>query len=372
MTAFIDRLRNIIKGRRVREYGIATGVLLAVIIVVSFITPYRAPAGYSFYESSSTKTQTATYRATVLNVNADGFEAKVLDGTAKDRTVDIAFDANGAMQSVNTGSTVLLQRDASDTLVFYDTYRIPILIVLVTLFILTVLLTSRKRGLMSLAGLAAGLVIIFGVTIPLLVSGVHSFTVTVGSAFLIAGVSVLLAHGLRKQTYVSLFCIFIILAAVTIASGLAVYLLGLSGLVDDASYSLKVTHESIDLAGVLAGGIVIATLGALDDVVTTQVATVVEIARANPKLTRPEVFKKALSVGSEHIAALVNTLALVYVGAGLPLVVTYTLYSDNIPSLINGAFIATELTRTLIISIGLVLAVPLSTWIAAKYVFHKK
>ena len=118
------------------------------------------------------------------------------------------------------------------------------------------------------------------------------------------------------------------------------------------------------MVGIISG-IIIASLGVLDDVVTTQVATVEELHKSNPALSRRELFRAASSVGSEHITSLVNTLALAYVGASLPFIIMLTMRQTNSPLItVNGEYIATEVVRTLVASIGLVVAVPVSTGVA--------
>src|SRR5690606_30788086 len=123
----------------------------------------------------------------------------------------------------------------------------------------------------------------------------------------------------------------------------------------------------IDVRGLLIGGIIIATLGVLDDVVTTQTATIDELHKANPRLSFWQLVQRGYAVGTEHVIALVNTLALAYVGVSLPMVLSITLssQSQSLLSILNSEFIAQEIVRTLVSSIALVLAVPLSTVVAA-------
>lgn len=123
------------------------------------------------------------------------------------------------------------------------------------------------------------------------------------------------------------------------------------------------------MRGVLIGSVLIATLGGLDDVVTTQVATVDELMNANTDQTNREVYRRALSVGGEHIAAVINTLALAYVGVALPTLLAMAVYyssqsGHSLVAFFNSEFIAQEVIRTSVSSIGLIAAVPLSTYLA--------
>lgn len=358
--------------RRTIESIAAVLLLSAVIASVTVITPYQpSRQTYSFYEAETESRDQTLYRADVVRVENEQLTATLLDGPRKDQQVTVPYERMSAFQRVDEGSRIIISAGDGQEF-FHSVYRVPLLIVLLTVFILVVLLVGRRRGMMSLLGLGAGILVVIGVTIPLIVAGHDSFWVTTGSAFLIAVVSVVLAHGWNRRTAVSLIAIMTVLLGVTLLAKLVTYALGLTGVVGEAELYLTVAQSSIDLSGILVGGIVIATLGALDDIVTTQVATVDVLHAENSRTSKKELYRKAADVGGEHIAALVNTLALVYVGASLPLLVIYAVSDNDWFSLVNQGFVATEITRTLVVSIGLVLAVPFSTWLAVQLMTRKR
>jgi uncharacterized membrane protein len=125
---------------------------------------------------------------------------------------------------------------------------------------------------------------------------------------------------------------------------------------------------SIDLRGLLLGGIIIGTLGILDDITISQTSVIVELKNANSKLHWKKLFSGGIAVGRDHVSSLVNTLALAYVGASFPLLLLFS-FSKDIPSwlTINSEFIAEEMVRTLVGSTALILAVPISTFLAAYF-----
>jgi len=129
---------------------------------------------------------------------------------------------------------------------------------------------------------------------------------------------------------------------------------------------------SIDLRGLLLAGIIIGTLGLLDDITTAQTAVVGELRLANKQLSNKEIYSRALVVGKEHISSLVNTLVLAYAGTSLPLFILFTV-SDNVPlwAKLNSELISEEIIRTLIGSMALILAVPISTFLAT-YLLKKE
>ena len=137
---------------------------------------------------------------------------------------------------------------------------------------------------------------------------------------------------------------------------------------EDTFYLASIANTDLDLRGILLAGVIIGMLGVLDDVAVSQAATIDEIKRANPSTKFKKLYRAGMSVGRDHIASLVNTLALAYVGSSLPLFLLLYINSANVPIWVtlNSEFIAQELVRTLSGSIAIILAVPITSLIAAK------
>jgi uncharacterized membrane protein len=135
---------------------------------------------------------------------------------------------------------------------------------------------------------------------------------------------------------------------------------------EEAIYLQLVPLEQLNLQGLLLGGIILGALGVLDDITTAQSAAVDELRKANPALGARELYRRGLSVGTEHITSLVNTLFLAYAGASLPLFILFTIYNDMpLWVTLNSEFIAEEIVRTVVGSVALILAVPITTAAAA-------
>jgi uncharacterized membrane protein len=146
----------------------------------------------------------------------------------------------------------------------------------------------------------------------------------------------------------------------------------LTGYGDESSmFLMQFSKVKIDPRGLLLGGMIIGALGVLDDLVTSQSAAVVEIHDANPALGFRGVFEKAMRIGQDHVAATVNTLVLAYTGASLPLLLMFTLAQGSYGYLLNSEYVAEEVVRTLVGSLGLMAAVPLSTLIATALIVHQ-
>jgi uncharacterized membrane protein len=139
---------------------------------------------------------------------------------------------------------------------------------------------------------------------------------------------------------------------------------------ENALFLLQMLNTQINLRGLLLGGMIIGALGVLDDLVTTQASAVFELHHANPSLGFAGLFQSAMRIGQDHVAATVNTLVLAYAGASLPMLLMFTLGRGDYGTLVNFQFVAEEIVRTLVGSLGLIAAVPLTTVIAILFVLR--
>lgn len=236
-------------------------------------------------------------------------------------------------------------------------------------FVVLILLLGRTRGLTSLVGLAISIAVIFLFIIPRIMAGNHPALVAIAGSVMIIAPSLYLAHGFRARTTIALIGTLITLGIAVILDVSFVHYTKLLGSSEEAAFFLQLAQGTpIDIVGVLIGGIIIGTLGVLDDITTAQSAVVHELREANPSLSPLELYRRGISVGREHIASLVNTLALAYAGATLP--VLLLMFINRIQPLwviINNQDIAEEIVRTIVGSAALILAVPITTAIAAFY-----
>jgi uncharacterized membrane protein len=258
--------------------------------------------------------------------------------------------------------------DGSVVYTFYDYQRDGTLWILTIIFILAVILLGRWRGLGAIAGLAASLLVLVIFMLPAILDGHSPVMVAVVGASVIAFIALYLAHGFTTATSVALIGTFASLAITAILSSVFIASAKLTGFTDDSSYFLSALGGQVDMRGILLAGFVIGALGVLDDVTVTQVSAVAELRLAQPDATHRQLYRSAVNIGRDHISSTVNTLFLAYAGAALPLLLLFTQTHQAISSLAGREIIATEIIRSLVGSIGLVSAVPITTWLAVRTV----
>ncbi len=247
-----------------------------------------------------------------------------------------------------------------------DHYRLPAAAFIFIIFLALALIFGRLKGFTATIGLLFSIGVLVLYVVPGVLDGKSPLFVSLVGAVLIAFFSLFLAHGFNRRTTIALMAT---LAALGIAAALAVVFVSLArltGLGSESAFYLRLDYAEINLQGLLLGGIILGALGVLDDITTTQVAAIGEIGRANPSLHWRELYRRGNAVGVEHIASMINTLALAYMGAALPLFLLFaTRHYQPYWVILNSQIIMEEVIRTLVGSAALVCAVPISTLLAS-------
>jgi uncharacterized membrane protein len=312
------------------------------------------------------KEESGTYPDGTQTVKQD-FLLKLESGPEVPVTIERLTQDNKAIYSV--GDRVVVNQEAGpDGQDFYyiaDFVRTPALGMIFGLFVLLVIGISGWHGVRSLAGLASSFVIIFTFILPNIERGYHPVFIAVVGSFFIMLVTFYLSHGFHRKTTLAVAGTLISLVTTGLLSLICIELAKLTGFATEEAVFLQVTKgNAFNAQGLLLAGIIIGTLGVLDDITLSQASVVQELLHANPKLSSRDLFLKAMNVGKDHIASLVNTLVLVYTGSALPLLLLFQDSRVSTLNLLNYEIIAEEIVKTLVGSSGLILAVPVTTLLA--------
>ena len=346
--------------------------IFSLLLLLSFSTPQQAHAATLLQDV------TTISKAKVLEIKSQTLEA--VPGT--DTTTTVQTLVAEVIDGPDKGSVVTFDNDfvvlkAGD--LFYlskvvsaesgqtiysvnDAYRLNAILFFVILFVLLVVIFGGWQGIRGLVSLIGSLALVL---LPGILHGISPIFLSIVVASLIIVVGSYITHGFTKTTTSAVLGMII---TVALSGLLAYYAIGathLTGFESEESVFLNLdTSGSINFVGLLLGGMLIGLLGVLYDAAIGQAVAVDELHRVAPHLSRLTIYKRAIRIGKEHIGALVNTLAIAYVGVSLPLLLLFSTSSYPILQLINRENFATEIIRTMIGSIGLVLAVPITTLIA--------
>ncbi len=243
--------------------------------------------------------------------------------------------------------------------------RKPLLFAFLT-FVFMVVLVGRFQGVSSLFGMAFSFLVILKFILPEISRGKDPVQVAVFGSLMIIPLTFVLSHGFNKKTIVAILGTLISIVFTGLLTSLFVGASKLTGFAsEEAGFLQTYKGDLINVKGLLIAGIIIGVFGVLDDITVSQSAIVEQLKTANPKLKPTEIYAKAMAVGKDHIASMVNTLVLVYAGASLPLLILFIDSSRSFSEIINLEVVAEEIIRTLVGSIGLILAVPVTTAIAS-------
>jgi uncharacterized membrane protein len=311
---------------------------------------------------------------TDTNHKVEKIRIEVLEGEVKGKVLELDND----FIDLSDGDIFYLKRiipweGGKDLYSVYEPYRTPSLLVLTILFIVLTIIFGGKQGLRGLLSLGGSLVLIGFVLLPAILKGYSPFLTSIGISSLIIILGSYITHGFNKTTTSAVVGMILTISVIGIFAYYSIHAVELTGFdTDEATYLHFNTQGRIDLAGLLLGGILIGLLGVMYDAAIGQAISVEELHRVAPHIPRRTIYKRAIRIGREHIGALVNTLAIAYVGASLPLLLLFYASSESSVVIINREIFSTEIVRSLIGSIGLILAVPITTLISVWMIISKK
>ncbi len=348
---------------------------VVVLILSSLLNIF---GGVSSYAQQNT---IKIYEAKVLSVEDDSqiyddnrstqqLDIEIIQGPQKGRkdSIELLTLRSDQTTKVKKGQKIYVSISDDNQIFFADIVRLNKLVVIILIFFALVIAFSGFRGLWSILGLIASIMVIALYIIPNIMSGADPFLISIVGVLLAAFLTFYLAHGFNRKTTIALLGTLITLFIAAASAWLVTNFVGISGNFSEESSLLKSADSAINLQGLFLAGIMISTLGVLDDITTAQVAAVESLKKVNINISFKELYKTAFGIGKEHIVGLVNTLAFAYLGGSLVTILGFFVY-QSFPwwYYLNTEFIMSEIIQSVVGSAALVLAVPITTWLAAKH-----
>jgi len=365
---------------------------IILILILSVLVFFMVLPGIKLHnqqpdQAFNTGYESNTVSAKVINMIEEGitdlggtrqnyqiFDVEILEGDFQGAVLTVDYGLRqilGSDEKIRNGDLILVtvgQRpDTGELRAFFtDFVRSRPILYLFLLFVLFSVLISGWKGVRSLLGIGFSLLIIVFYILPQILSGKDPVWVSITGAFVFLAISQFLVYGWNLKTHSAVIGIFISLILTGLLSSFFVDFTRLTGYGDEnALFLSQMSSQPINIKGLLLAGMLIGALGVLDDLVISQASAVFELFAANSSLSFSFLFKRAMNIGRDHAAATVNTLVLAYAGASLPMLLLFTISNQNPAMLINISFIAEEIVRTLVGSIGLFISIPVTTALAA-------
>lgn len=281
-------------------------------------------------------------------------------------------------QKLKKGDVVFLlatKTNEGDIILIQDKSRLPALFWVTLLFVMVTLAIGKMHGLRAIISLLATFIVIIGFVVPRILAGAEPITTVVLSSVVIVVASMVIVYGWTKKSKIAISGMLIGVLITALISKIFTEFAGLTGTaVEEVMFLRDYLDTNINFSGLLLASFILGSLGILDDIAITQTSTAQEISETDKSLKPSQIYSKSMKIGVDHIASMINTLFLAYAGASFVLLLLFGLNQapfDSFSDVINNELIATEIVRTLVGSIGLILTVPITTYIAAQ-VYGKK
>lgn len=254
-----------------------------------------------------------------------------------------------------------------------DYSRKSSLLFLFSVFVVLAVLVGGLWGAAAILGMGFSFLVIFKFILPKIIQGYHPVLIAIIGSLLIIPVTFCLSHGFNKKTYLSILSTAVTLILTGLLSSFFVGSAKLTGFsTEEAGFLQAVASGKIDMAALLLAGIIISVLGVLDDITVAQTAVAFQLKEVSSEISFKELYCRSMKVGRDHISSMINTLVLVYAGMSLPLLLLFIDSSRSFSEAINYELVASEIVRTLVGSVGLVLAVPITTVLASFFLTRGK
>ncbi len=357
-------------------------LILATLAIVSVFLPQKSVKAGELIEDTEfsylgeiTEIITTEKRIVITGLESEvqTLKVRIIEGKREGDIVEVRND----YAPLDVGDKLYIRhiiRWEDGVEIFYagEPYRLPFLFGITLAFIVLTIVFGGIQGVRGIVSLFGSLALIVYVLLPGISNGLSPLLIALGVSSLIIILGSYITHGFTKTTSSAVIGMILTVIVTGVLSYYSVYGLNMTGFETEEAVFLNIkTAGAIDFRGLLLGGILIGLLGVLYDVAIGQAVTVEELSRFAPHAHRRAVYMRAVRIGREHIGALVNTLAIAYVGASLPLLLLLYVSSVYIIPLLNREMFAAEIVRTMVGSIGLVLAVPITTFIAVVMLIKK-
>ncbi len=375
------------------RHGLVAGVvLLAVVVGAALVWLWpRGPvsvrsAAAGVQQESITATVVAVSRTTCTGTPSDrsangspaptvacaSVQVRLGEGPERGKVVRVDVAGPTVNGGLEPGVGAVVTRFPADTVgaaddvyAWVDFDRQAPMLLLFVLFVLVVLAVARLRGIAALVGVGVGFVMVLVFLLPALRRGEDPVAVTLVGSVAVMLVVLYASHGVSAKTTTALFGTVFALAVTGLLARWASSAAHLDGQTGEDAMALTQLAGAGTVRAVVVSGMVLAGLGVLNDVTVTQASAVWELKAAAPHLGVRALFSRGMRIGRDHLSSTVYTIAFAYAGVSLPVLLLIQVYERPLGEVVTSAPIAQEVVGVLVGGIGLALAIPLTTLVAA-------
>lgn len=314
-----------------------------------------------------------------INLGKQVVVVEILEGKSTGKRVEIDNYLTAAHNvEVVIGSKVIISADEPDGIdSYYTVYNFDRglgMIIFTCVLLLVIIAIGRGKGVKAILGLAYTLYLVIFLLLPTVFSGYSPVLMSIICVALSTIVTLMLLNGASKKTYSAI--VATVLGVVLSAGGfyLMSLVLKVNGFSVDEAESLVLINQATGLSikDILFAGILISSLGAIMDVGMSIVSALSELFHHQPNLTQKQIFDSGIEIGKDMIGTMTNTLILAFTGSAFVSLLVLFSYNVDIKQLLSSNYIAIEFAQGIAGTLGIVLTVPIASFISAWALTNKK
>ncbi|TDT71992.1 putative membrane protein [Hypnocyclicus thermotrophus] len=299
---------------------------------------------------------------------------KILDKNYKNQIITLKYPIyKNKIYNLNIkkGSKIVLYKYTEDENQEYYIFSFNnnvAIIILISIFLTLVVLIAKKSGIKAIIALIISLLFVYKLLIPGILKGYSPIVLAVIFSTLSTVITIYLNNDNSIKKIVAIISTLLGVIFSGIISLIFVKYLNITGYSNTESYSYMYILGQVNLKEIVSAGIIIGALGAVMDIGVSISSALWELKEQNPEMNEKELINSGMNIGKDVIGTMVNTLILAYVGSSIFTILLIVAQNSKFPLIrvLNTEFILIELLRGLAGSIGIVIVVPIATFLSSK------
>ena len=310
----------------------------------------------------------------ILQNGEQTLKIKVLSGSFKGREITAINQLTarkGSDKIFEPGDTafVVLTKNKDNELVLavaMDYYRLDLTIILIVLFSVLLIAFGGVVGAKALLSFIFSCLMIFKIVVPLTLQGWDPIWLAFTSVVILTAVIIFLVTGLTRCGLSAFSGAIAGVLTTCLLATLFTDLFRINGAVMPFSEILLYSgYQDLNLSSVFIAGVFFASSGAVMDLAVDISTGMSEIIAKRPDISRVQLGLSGIKIGRAVVGTMTTTLLLAYSGGYFTLLMAFTAQNIPVANFLNYNQISSEIVKTLVGSLGLILVAPFTALIAS-------
>ncbi|KPU45830.1 YibE/F-like protein [Oxobacter pfennigii] len=304
----------------------------------------------------------------IISSGEQSCQLEILSGPFKGRITKGVNNLSGSLEQDKffvIGDKALVyinQKDGEITAVsMIDHYRLNYAVILAGLFAIGLVVFAGKTGARAILSFALSILLIWKLLIPLYLRGYQPIIIGIFVVMILTFVIISLVFGFNEKFYAAFMGVSSGLLLTCILGIIFTNLFKIHGSVMVNSESLLYAgFQHLNLTQIFMASIFIGASGAVTDLAVDITAAMNEVLEKKPDISRKELIKSGMVVGSANMGTMTTTLLLAYSGGYISLLMVFMAQGTPVSNILNYKYVSAEIVETIVGSFGLLTVAPLT------------